>query len=157
MKKLYFLFIFLFIINLSNAQCEITASGSPLQICFGEYVVLNSSGNCEDTIILSNDFNSQTIGSGWTSNFNPIFNNPCGVGDGTPHMWVDTSASYPRYITSPPCIVTDWCDICFDMVYGIEGQSYPCEGPDMPSEGIHLQYSTPLPHESFRVVRKEEE
>ena len=31
--------------------------------------------------------------------------------------------------------------VCFEMRYAIQGQPSPCEGPDLPSEGVYLQYS----------------
>ena len=123
-----------------NAQCNITATGSPTLICLNDCVTLSSTGDCTD-YLMYNDFDNQTIGTGWISQCNPQFNNPCSPGNGTPHLWVGSTVSYPREITTIPYSVTAQCQICFDMMYATQGQSAPCEGPDLPGEGVHLQYS----------------
>ena len=45
------------------------------------------------------------------------------------------------FSTSLPLDLSSGGSISFDMVYSIQGANAPCEGPDLPSEGVYLQYS----------------
>ena len=57
-----------------NAQCDITASGSPLHICVGDLITLTSSGDCTN-FLMDNDFNNGTYGTGWSTGPGCQFNN----------------------------------------------------------------------------------
>ncbi len=112
-----------------------------VNICLGETVSFYATGGCP-TYLMANDFNDQTVGNGWSSNASPMFNNPCGVGsDGTTYLWIGPAANFPRELVTNPFIVTTQCQICFDMKYATQSVSSPCEGPDEPTEGVHLQWS----------------
>lgn len=141
----FVLFILFVIIGINSySQCDITATGSPLEICVGDCIDLNSTGGCP-TYLMYNDFNTQTIGAGWASNASPSFNNPCSTlpgSDGTPHAWIGSASSFPRNLTTVAYAVTAQCQICFDFVMSIQGNGSPCEGPDEIDEGVSLQYST---------------
>ncbi|MFH2095628.1 MAG: hypothetical protein ABIJ16_07990, partial [Bacteroidota bacterium] len=143
-KSLFLTFSAILLLTLSGfGQCDITASGNPLEICVGDCVTLTSSGGCP-TYLMYNDFNNQTIGTGWSSNAQPSFNNPCGSfgSDGTPYCWVGDAATNPRNLTTVAYAVTSDCQICFDFRMSIQADASPCEGPDEMDEGVSLQYST---------------
>ena len=142
-KKLYyFLTIFIFLPVLSYSQFDLQAGVSDTDICLGECVNLWSSYNNTNQL-MGNDFNNGTVGTGWQSNASPMFNNPCGPGpDGTIYAWIGPATNFPRELVTQPYTVTTACTICFDMKYAVQANSSPCEGPDEPTEGVHLQYST---------------
>ncbi len=92
--------------------------------------------------VLSNDFNLGVAGPGWASTGGAVFSQPCGPGiDGTPYYWASTSAGTPQ-LTTVGFDVACGGTITFDMVYSVQGGASPCEGPDLPNEGVTLQYST---------------
>ncbi|MBI5540988.1 MAG: hypothetical protein HY951_13065, partial [Bacteroidia bacterium] len=157
-KHHFYLFVIILLAFSSKgiAQCAISIdtvyyngigfiTPDTIKICEGDVVTLTSEGGCP-TYMMNNDFNNGLIGSGWTSNATPTFTNPCvaytGAGDGTTCLWVGNAASFPRELVTVGYNVTTSCQICFDMVYSSQANSSPCEGPDMPTEGVHLQYST---------------
>ncbi len=92
-----------------------------------------------------NNFNNGTIGSGWSASNQMMFSNPCPPSDdGTIYLWMGNYSSAPRYVISPAFDVSSGqCELCFDMRYsehtGISGTC--CEGPDLPEEGVYIQYS----------------
>ncbi|MFH2140779.1 MAG: hypothetical protein ABIJ97_00045, partial [Bacteroidota bacterium] len=144
-KRNLAVFIFigvLFLFNLRlNAQCGVTAAVNVHNICLGDCVNLSATGDCTE-YLMDNDFNNGTIGTGWTSNAGPMFTNPCPAPvDGTIYLWIGPAMSQPRDLTTVPYNISTGCQICFDMVYATQSQSSPCEGPDLPAEGVHLQYS----------------
>lgn len=128
-------------------QCEITAtvntqSVDSIFICQGDHINLQSQGDC-DNYLMMNDFNDGTIGQGWNSNASPMFTNPCGPGpDGTTYLWIGPATNFPRALVTVPYTVTTACRICFDMKYSVQAVPAPCEGPDLPTEGVHLQWSS---------------
>ncbi len=137
----------------SLAQCNINidtayyngvgfAGPDTIKICEGDGVSFISNGGCP-TYMMNNDFNSGSIGTGWQSNASPMLNNPCGAGiDGSTYCWIGPASSFPRELVTIGYNVTTSCQICFDMMYASQANSTPCEGPDEPTEGVHLQYST---------------
>ncbi len=152
MKKIIILLSF-FLINLNSySQCSInsfTANGTSvlnnifdtIDICIGDSVLLTASGVCG--YLMNNDFNNNTIGAGWASNASPMFTNPCGTGpNGTTYLWIGPATSFPRQLTTTPFDVSSGgCNINFWMKYASQANSTPCEGPDLITEGVHLQYS----------------
>ena len=138
--------ILLFISMVFNVNAQVsfdTVAVSPLEICLGECVDLTSSGG-SDVELMGNDFEDGTIGSGWSSNITPDFTNPClpPSTTGSTYCWVGDDACFPRDLTTVAFDVTDACEICFDFVMAIQGESAPCEGPDEMDEGVSLQWST---------------
>ena len=92
--------------------------------------------------VLSNNFNLGIAGPGWASTGGATFSQPCGPGiDNTPYYWASTSVGTPN-LTTVPFDVACGGTITFDMVYSVQGGASPCEGPDLPNEGVTLQYST---------------
>ena len=137
--------LFLFV-NFAYSQCNITATANNINndtvyICSGNPVDFNSTGGC-DLYLMTNNFNDGTIGNGWSSNATPMFNNPCTFGpDGSGCLWIGPASNFPRELVTIPFSVTTSCTICFDMIYSVQGVPSPCEGPDLPQEGVHLQWS----------------
>lgn len=126
-----------------SGNCYAIAGASALQICEGQSVTLTSDGG---SAALYNNFNSQTIGAGWlTNNISVMFSNPCGANgsDGTPYLWFgNTSGAADRAIITADFNMSGGGTISFDLRFSIQGQASPCEGPDLPGEGVYLQYST---------------
>lgn len=96
--------------------------------------------------MLTENFNTGTVGPGWASTPQAMWNGPCAPGvDGTTYIWLGNSSPVPRALTTAAfnlsnCAVAG-VTICFDMLFAEQGNSAPCEGPDEPQEGVRLQYS----------------
>jgi gliding motility-associated-like protein len=145
MKKLNILLIILLILSFNSySQCDVVATGYPLEICKGQPVQLMSSGACG--YLMLNDFNNGTVGLGWYSNASPMFNNPCPP-TGPPAngivCWIGSATNFPRHLTTIGYDLTVGAGytIQFAMKYGANQNPTNCESPDMPNEGVHLQYS----------------
>ena len=126
----------------ASAQCEVTANAYPQVVCAGDAVTLSASGGCG--FLMKNDFNNGTIGTGWYSTAaNPVFNNPCGPGPNGAHLWVGTTPSNVRtLVTIDYDVSIGGCDVNWWMRFGQDMNQGNCEDPDIPSEGVHLQWST---------------
>jgi gliding motility-associated-like protein len=130
-----------------NAQCEATATASSYEIYCGQSVDLTGFGQSSGTVILDENFDGGSFGTGWGSTPGATnFSNPCSPGgvDGTPHAWMDANTSVPRTLVSSPYDLsasTAGVTICFDMLFAEQGGASPCEGPDEPDEGVFLEYS----------------
>ena len=111
-----------------------------LRICAGDAVDLYAIAGCN--YMMMNDFNDGTIGVGWNSNCSPMFTNPCDPSlDGTTYLWIGNASSFPRELITQEYTVTDQCQICFDLDFATQSDASPCEGIDLPDEGVHLQWS----------------
>ena len=129
-------------------NCDINATATPSTITCGQSVVLTAFGSSAGQVVLDEDFNSGGFGPGWSSTPGATsFSNPCSPGgvDGTPHAWMDNNTSVPRTLTSSVYNLTGataGVSVCFDLLFAVQGDAAPCEGPDEPDEGVYLQYST---------------
>ncbi len=111
-----------------------------IQICVGDTIDLSANAGCD--YMMMNDFNDGSIGVGWNSSCIPMFTNPCDASlDGTTYMWIGNDTDFPRELVTQEYVVTELCQICFDMDYATQGVLAPCEGIDLPDEGVHLQWS----------------
>lgn len=126
------------------AQCTLQAFPSDtVTITCGEarYIQLSAFGISGDFAI-NNDFNNGTFGPGWSGTPAATFSNPCGnSSDGTTYLWMGDATPQPRTLTTQPFDLSTGGTICFEMRYSVQGANAPCEGPDEPQEGVHLQYS----------------
>ncbi|HOH99897.1 MAG TPA: PKD domain-containing protein [Bacteroidales bacterium] len=127
-----------------SAQCDITATGYPIEICRGEPVMLTASGACG--YLMLNDFNNGTIGLGWFSNASPMFNNPCPPTNPPASgivCWIGSATNFPRHLTTIAYNLSIGAGytIEWDQKYGANQNPTNCESPDLPGEGVHLQYS----------------
>jgi len=127
-----------------HAQCTVTASAQSTTIPCNGSTILSVSGSGTSQVAFGENFNSgQPVG--WQfSQVVTIANNTCGVPslDGTDFMWMGNQSVAPREMTTIPLDVSSGGQVCFDMRYAIQGQASPCEGPDLASEGVYVQYST---------------
>jgi len=146
-KRIYFGFLTLMLvisINYSYSQCSVTAYAESEAITCGECTNLSAFGNA-GTFVLNNNFNDGTPGPGWNATVAATFTNPCGPGSSpndSIHMWMGDATPEPRTLTSVAFDLTLGGSICFDLRYATQGEVSPCEGVDLPDEGVHLQYST---------------
>ena len=56
-------------------------------------------------------------------------------------MWMGGTSPAPRIMETVDLDVSNGGGICFEMRYAIQSQPSPCEGPDLPNEGVSLEYS----------------
>lgn len=123
--------------------CNVTATATPTSVpCGGGTVDLNATGTGGVTFALDNDFNGGGAGAGWNVSPAGTFNNPCDPSlDGSTYMWMGNTTAAPRTLQSAPLDVSCGGQICFDLDFSTQGGAAPCEGPDLASEGVYLQYS----------------
>jgi gliding motility-associated-like protein len=137
-------FLVFFSISTLEAQCSLTTTSADQTITCGDCVTLSAFGSGNGAVAFQENFNSGSpVGWGFTQAVT-IANNTCGVPspDGTPFMWMGNASVNPRDMTTVSLNVAIGGTICFQMRYSIQGDASPCEGPDEPGEGVHLQYST---------------
>ncbi len=109
--------------------------------CNGGDVSLTAVGAGQQSTVMSNNFNSG-LGAGWNSTGGSSVGSPCGPSlDGTDYYWASTSTGTPN-LTTIDYDVSCGGTLSFDMAYATQGGAAPCEGPDLPDEGVTLQYST---------------
>ncbi len=92
---------------------------------------------------VTNDFNSGILGADWYATNQVVFTNPCNPSaDGTTYLWMGDASAHPRWVVTQAYDLTNGSnEIHFDMKWSTQGYISPCEGPDLPDEGVHLQYS----------------
>eukprot|EP00353_Schmidingerella_taraikaensis_P001121 CAMPEP_0185596404 /NCGR_PEP_ID=MMETSP0434-20130131/80735_1 /TAXON_ID=626734 ORGANISM="Favella taraikaensis, Strain Fe Narragansett Bay" /NCGR_SAMPLE_ID=MMETSP0434 /ASSEMBLY_ACC=CAM_ASM_000379 /LENGTH=1678 /DNA_ID=CAMNT_0028224905 /DNA_START=575 /DNA_END=5607 /DNA_ORIENTATION=+ len=109
--------------------------------CNGGDVSLTALGAGQQSTVMSNDFNAG-LGAGWVTTGGSSVGSPCGPSlDGTDYYWASTSTGTPN-LTTIGYDVSCGGNLSFDMAYATQGGAAPCEGPDLPDEGVTLQYST---------------
>jgi len=119
-------------------------SPDTINICAGTLVYISANALCFESHF-SDDFNSGSLSNNWVSNCSPMFNNPCGDGpDGSTYLWIGDSSNFPRELTLGPLYSNNIFNVFFDMKYGVQGEASPCEGPDLATEGVHLQWASNL-------------
>ncbi|MCB9256137.1 MAG: gliding motility-associated C-terminal domain-containing protein [Chitinophagales bacterium] len=140
MKKLYLVFFAAIVAFFSNAQCVTNSVPNQTIVDCGDSVVITLSGFAD--FALNNDFNTGVPGTDWTATSSAQFNNPYipSLTNDT-YLWMGPQADVPRELTSLPLDLTYGGQICFDLVYAVQSQPSPVEGPDEPDEGVSLQYS----------------
>ena len=160
MKKNYLLFSLFLIASFGafgQAPCSVNLSNSLPPGC-GDSLLLYASGTlnsgaCNNGNVFNEDFNS-SLSSNWdftTGLSSPIItssNFVCGHPnfDNSIFLWMGndtTSLNAPRGMATNGFDLTGLnnVNICFEMRYAIQGGTSLCEGPDMPNEGVSLQYS----------------
>ena len=128
----------------SYSQCIVTITTPSDSVDCGGCFDLTAVGIAQDTL-LSENFNSGTLGAGWVANQVPMFTNPCGAPpSGSQTCWFGDQQTQPRFVETIDYDVSCGGDLCWLMKYAVQGSSGPtnsCEGPDQPNEGVKLQYS----------------
>ncbi|MDD2344667.1 MAG: T9SS type A sorting domain-containing protein [Bacteroidales bacterium] len=123
--------------------CNVIAEASNYTINPGESVSITASGSLFN-ILLDNNFNNGSLGSGWEATTAATYSNPSCVGpslDSTTFLWMGDASPHPRRLISQAFDVENGGWISFDLKYSVQGTSAPCEGPDEPQEGVGLEYS----------------
>lgn len=143
MKKLLILLGVFGFLNSSvfgqTTVCNISVSPMDTIICPGDSVFMQAVGSL--TGPQSFDFNTGTLPASWTVTGGTNFSQPCGVNSsGSNYYWASTAGVTPQ-IATPNFDVSCGGYIQFEMKYAIQGQSSPCEGPDLANEGVSVQYS----------------
>lgn len=144
--KLIGSFLFcLFFCGIGYNQCYVIAVPSTTQITCGDSVQINAYGTTNLAGVLVDDFNSGTLGPGWTSSQTLNYSNPCGPTlDGTPSAWMGSSATQPRELNTVGFDVQCGAQICFDLDFAGDdpcGGCSDCEDPDAANEGVYFRYS----------------
>lgn len=124
------------------SQCDITTNANQTTITCGTCVTLSAFGSGTGNLAFSENFNSGAP-VGWQFTQSAQFNNPCspnGV-DGTTHLWMGSGSINPRDMVTVALDLSLGGAICFDMLFAVQGQASPCEGPDEPQEGVYVEYS----------------
>ena len=126
-----------------HAQCTVIASAQNTIIPCNGSTILSVSGSGTSQVAFEENFNNgQPIG--WQfSQVVTIANNTCGVPtpDGSDFMWMGSQSVAPRTMATLPLDVSSGGTVCFDMRYAVQTGPSPCEGPDLHSEGVYIQYS----------------
>ena len=146
MKLFSKLFLFLALPSLSYSQyCNISVSPMDTTICLGDSVLMTAQASL---VTVGNgqqfNFNSGNIPAGWTTAGGNAYGTPCGQNpSGTPYYWASTAGTGTTpQITTASFDISCGGLIIFDMRYAVQSGPAPCEGPDLPNEGVELQYST---------------
>jgi len=120
------------------AQCNTAIYAVRDTIACGESIELQQTGVGGAS---SDDFSGSTLSGLWSS-VTPgwTLTSPCGTNPlGQQHLWFASGSATPRQVTTVPVDASCGGDICFD--FKMETQSpQPCDGPDLPGEGIYLEY-----------------
>ncbi len=161
MKKLFSLTIIVFIVLFFqlNVKGQFVLTGkignvptNVYHMCIGDTLDLNSS---KSNYLMNNDFNTGTLGPGWSTNVTPLWSNPCpplNNGASGIVLWFGGS-TFPRELITVGYDIHCYkkCYVEFDMKYGANQNSANCESPDIAGtgdindpagEGVHLLYST---------------
>lgn len=130
-------------VQFATAQCTVQAIAQDTIVPCNGSTTLSVNGSGTSVLAFGENFNNgQPVG--WDfSQVVTIANNTCGVPslDGSDFMWMGNQSVAPRVMTTVPLDVSSGGNVCFEMRYAIQAQASPCEGPDLASEGVYLQYS----------------
>lgn len=122
--------------NSSAQNCRITAHATPGTICSGENVNLSASGTCD--YLLYETFNDASPDTGWSNVSNAMYNNPCGPGPDSLHIWFNgwdrELITEDLNLSSGNCVIRWW------MRYGRIAGAGNCNYPNS-NEGVLLEYS----------------
>ena len=124
----------------AHSQCTVSISSSYNSIVCGNSVNLLATGY-SGLPVMSNDFDLGNVGTGWNVTTAATFTNPCGPGNGTPYLWMGDNSTSPRSLATVNFDLSCGAEVCFDLRFAIQGGTSPCEGPDLPNEGVDLMYS----------------
>jgi len=128
----------------AKAQCSLEAFPSDtIRITCGESrdIQLSAFG-ISGNFAINNNFNNNTLGTGWDGTPAVTFSNPCLPSpDGTTYVWMGAATPQPRILTTQAFDLSTGGTVCYEMRYAVQSEPAPCEGPDEPQEGVYLQYS----------------
>lgn len=125
---------------ISYAQCSVDL-GPDVTINCGESVDLSAMG-AGNVPVLATNFDNGQAGPGWVGTGGQAFAQPCGPGpNGTPYYWASTAGNGTPGLATVGFDVSCGATVTFDMAYSAQGGAAPCEGPDLPDEGVSFEYS----------------
>ena len=132
------LFSISFCLNL-NGQCDVRIHLASNSICLGDTIIIEAKGGCG--IALFVDFNDSSLGNLQSNNTQYIGKACSESPDSSKYLWMGTVAGQSLIYTQLLNVASAGYSICFDMKYGEDGSSIPCDGPSTLLEAVHLQYS----------------
>ncbi len=140
---LFYLTLFFFcFVQKGHAQTADFIQGDSVTVNCGDSATLTAIAPSLTGNSLFADFNAQSVDSGFTANPNPDFSEPCKASlDNTPYLWFGSSASSPRHIRTVDVNTDTAHEVCFELRFAVQLDPSPCEGPDMPDEGVSFAYS----------------
>ena len=138
--KYYIVTILLLISIISHSQCTVSISAGSNSIICGNSVNLLATGY-SGLPVMSNNFDLGNAGTGWSATTAATFTNPCGPGNGSSYLWMGDNSPAPRSLSTINFDLSCGAEVCFDLRFAIQGGASPCEGPDLPAEGVDLMYS----------------
>ena len=124
--------------------CGVTITPAPSDTlpCGGGSVTLVAAGTGTSTALVNSSFDGGSVGLGWSVSAAGQFDNPCGPSlDGGTYMCMGSTTPAPRTLETVPVDVSCGGEICFYLMFATQGGAAPCEGPDLPNEGVYLEYS----------------
>ncbi|MEC8757644.1 MAG: hypothetical protein VXX44_06305, partial [Bacteroidota bacterium] len=150
MKHLSYIFSFLLLASTASAQnqgciIDLFTSSSSTQVDCEDTITFTAAGYGQGLVI---ELFGPTgpLDTNWQTTSQAVYSNPCGPGPSgaanDPHLWMGDLASVPRSLTTNGLNTSQGALICFDLRMAIQSEAAPCEGPDLPDEGVFLQYST---------------
>lgn len=131
----------------SFAQAQISTTATYDTIICGGSVSLAAFGTTPGTAISTVTFDAGALPAGWSCSQAPFWNNPCSPGgvNATTHFWMGNGTVAPRNLRTAPYNLSSCTNqgvsVCFDLLFTPQGGTSPCEGPDLPNEGVNFQYS----------------
>ncbi len=121
--------------------CNVFVSPQDTTICPGDSVCITAIASITATG-QSFDFDAGSVPPGWSTGGGATWGTPCGSSlDNTPYYWASTAGSGTPQVETAAFDISCGGVLTFDMVYSVQGQSSPCEGPDLANEGVEIQYS----------------
>lgn len=125
----------------AQSSCIVHVNSSADTICQGGNVTFHTNSvNSPSTLLF--DFNIDTIPPGWSLEGYATFTAPCFPSmDTTAYYWSGTANTTPS-IETTDFQMGNGSMISFEFIYCIQGNPFPCEGPDETDEGVSVQYST---------------
>ncbi len=144
MKKIFALLSFILFgaVTVEAQVCNVFVTPLDTTICPGDSVLITGAASITATG-QSFNFDFGLLPPGWSTTGGQNYSQPCGANpSGTNYYWASTAGTLTPTIGTPAFDVSCGGFITFDMAYSIQGQSSPCEGPDLANEGVELQYST---------------
>ncbi|HEX4887712.1 MAG TPA: hypothetical protein VFV37_06655, partial [Luteibaculaceae bacterium] len=140
-----------------KSQCTVKASANFVDLLCGDTLRLTAIGN--GVTAFRNNFNCGAVQCPqgdptnpndnfgvWSNSSTAQFDNPClpDHPSGTPHIWFNAQSPSPRVLATAELPLSTGGIVKFDMRFAdrdLNGNTSPCENPDLDAEGVHVQYS----------------
>lgn len=121
--------------------CNVSVSPMDTTICPGDSVFINAIASVTSGG-QSFDFDTGVLPPGWSTTGSTQYSTPCGAGpNGSDYFWASTAGTVTPTVSTAAFDVGCGGSVIFDMLYSVQSNASPCEGPDQADEGVELQYS----------------